>query len=70
MTGQELIDYGVSVGWLTPEKAEELKNLLEPEIVRCKDCKYCGTWQCWQYFIGRKTEDDYYCADGKCKKGQ
>ncbi len=34
MTGQELIDYGISVGWLTPEKAEELKKLLEPEIMR------------------------------------
>lgn len=35
------------------------------ELVRCKDCKHRGTWQCWQYFIGHKTEDDFFCADGE-----
>ena len=33
MTEHELIEYGVSVGWLTPEKAEELKKLLEPKWI-------------------------------------
>lgn len=50
MTGQELIDYGVSIGWLSPEKAEELKKLLEqkkghwemnsdhPDRLICSEC--------------------------------
>ena len=35
------------------------------EIVRCKDCKHRGTWKCWQYFLGHRTEDDWFCADGE-----
>lgn len=34
-------------------------------VVRCKNCRYRGTWQCWQYFLGHKTDDDWFCADGK-----
>ena len=40
MTEQELIEYGVSIGWLTSEKAEELKKLLkekEPKVIELLD---------------------------------
>ena len=63
MTEHELIDYGVSVGWLTPEKAEELKKQLEPERKSGHwengHCSFCGediagrldTWSNVQWFI-------------------
>ena len=38
------------------------------ELVRCKDCKKRGSWECWQYFFGRiKIPDDWFCADGERK---
>ena len=32
-------------------------------LVRCKDCKKRISWNCWMYFVGRRTEDDWFCAD-------
>ena len=45
-----------------------------PEIVRCKDCKYCEPFEddaliwCNIHEFGRKP--DYYCADGEWKGGE
>ena len=45
-----------------------------PELVRCKDCKYCEPFEgdaliwCNIHVFGRKP--DYYCADGERKVGE
>lgn len=39
-------------------------------VIRCKDCKNRNSWECWQYFLGHKTEDNWFCADGKPKDGE
>ena len=68
MTKQEMIDYGVSIGWLTPEKAEQLKNDF-PDIVYCKECKRRGLYDCPVHIgigcDGDDTPDNWYCADGE-----
>ena len=77
MTKQELIDFGVSIGWLTLEKAEELKNQF-PEIVRCKDCIYAeqtmfvNEYCCYfdeenESGCKRRHEGDWFCAGGHPK---
>lgn len=67
MTKKELIEFGVSIGFLTREKADELIETF-PDIVHCKDCKKRNTWECWQYFLGRPgLKDDWFCADGEPK---
>lgn len=73
MTEHELIDYGVSVGWLTPEKAEELKKEF-PVLVRCKDC---DNKECWGRagnvvcgIDGTPHRPDWFCADGERKDGE
>ena len=76
MTKQEMIDYGVSIGWLTPEKAEQLKNDF-PDIVRCKNCVYGehhnGKILCMKNYCDDGDvihEDMWFCADGKQKDGE
>lgn len=70
MTEHELIDYGLSIGWLTPEKAEELREKF-PEIVRCKDCKKRGTINCPVCMATeREMYADWFCADGERKDGE
>ena len=74
MTEHELIDYGVSVGWLTPEKAEQLKKEFT-KIVRCKDCIHfnadnipeegCGYCE----LLSRTYESEHFCSDGERKEG-
>lgn len=71
MTEHELIDYGVSTGWLTPEKAEQLKKDF-PKIVRCKDCKNKekdGISEGFHYcnINGLQVTDEWFCADGERK---
>ena len=46
------------------EKAVELKERLEkqPEIIRCKDCKYNNPFGCDKH--GMIVSDNYFCADG------
>lgn len=70
MTEHELIDYGVSIGWLTPEKAEELKKEF-PEIVRCKDCKHGKLYDNNQSVACDYEElskgPDFFCAYGERK---
>lgn len=68
MTGQELIDYGVSIGWLSPEKAEQLKKEF-PEVVRCKDCRFCTkSVFCTEWW--QPTKEDGYCYKAKAKDGK
>ena len=55
------------------------KALKQPEIVRCKDCKYlidhygfmddgyCKNMR-ETYYLKFKPEDDWFCADGKRKE--
>ena len=47
---------------------DTLENVLseQPEIVRCKDCKYRhdSIW-CSMFSEGMDTEDDWFCADGE-----
>lgn len=45
----------------------------QPEIVRCKDCKYwrpntefCGRWTFG--WIAHRTPPNWYCADGEVKQ--
>lgn len=45
----------------------------QPTIVRCKDCKRRGTYDCPVYVGGDgmcSEPDDWYCADGERKEGQ
>jgi len=39
---------------------------IEPEIVRCKDCKHKGTKNCvanaWTTIFGVMVKDDFYCG--------
>ena len=42
----------------------------QPQIVRCKDCKRRGTYQCPVYVGGDgmcSEPDDWFCADGEKK---
>ena len=59
----------------TSGKCELLKEQ-QPEIVRCKDCKYCvkepnGELYCnilavgYEPFGSKKVNSDWYCADGE-----
>ena len=44
---------------------ELIRTYAVEDLIRCRDCKHRGTWQCWQYFLGHKTEDDWFCKDGE-----
>ena len=74
MTKQELLAFGVSIGWLTPEKAEELKHEF-PDVVRCKDCRE-GALVVAEGMLpfvnchGVDHELNWFCADGKPKDGE
>lgn len=70
-----LVEFGVKIGFLMPEKAEQLLKE-HPQIVRCKDCKH-GQYEEWDngecvdktvycdsYGIHKP---DWYCADGERK---
>jgi hypothetical protein len=40
------------------------------EVVRCKDCKYYDTLDCfWKIETGCNKDDDWYCADGVKRDG-
>jgi len=68
------VELGVKIGFLTPEKAEQLLKE-HPQIIRCKDCKHGKSRK------NAKGEDmidclladnwlkspDWFCADGKHK---
>ena len=66
MTKQELIEFGVSIGYLTKEKAEQL-NYEFPDVVRCKDCKHYSGQFCNKNDIYPWPKDEWYCADGEKK---
>ena len=74
-----LVEFGVKIGFLTPEKAEQLlKEHLQ--IVRCKDCKYAFYKEglvlknhvfCTKHGTERGNAvkpNDWFCADGKRKE--
>lgn len=53
-------------------KAEEIFALLKEQeaVVRCKDCKRRGTYDCPVYVGGdgmSSEPDDWFCADGERK---
>ena len=67
---------------LTIEQIREVLNLLPAvdavEVVRCKDCKHNGTWQCHMEYDEYHPEadihhemhgDDDFCSYGKRKDG-
>ena len=68
-----LVEFGVKIGFLTPEKAERLLKE-HPQIVRCKDCKHCENpraekeW-CKKGHLHGKAET-WFCADGERKEGR
>ena len=69
------VEFGVKIGFLTPEKAEQLLKE-HPQIVRCKDCACAlfkesvvqeGNILCTKPFTVRwqtVKPNDWYCADG------
>lgn len=71
---ENLVEFGVKIGFLTPEKAEQLLKE-QPQIVRCKDCKECyfasnrvpteQSYVCGKHGIGVSLE--WFCADGVAK---
>lgn len=67
---QSLIDHiktAIDVDPWAKEMAEELLKE-QPEIVRCKDCKERGTYQCPIYIGGDGVcgrPDEWFCADGE-----
>ena len=77
---ESLVEFGVKIGFLTPEKAEQLLKE-QPQIVRCKECGFAfykeGLVQEGHIFCTKPgTErgqavkpDDWFCADGEHKEG-
>ena len=61
------VKFGVKIGFLTPEKAEQLLKE-HPQIVRCTDCKYYDSFskECRNRTDGIMTPD-FYCASGEHK---
>ena len=58
--------------FLTKEQAEQFKEAFKnlTVVVRCKDCKHRGTYDCPVYVGGDgmcSEPDDWFCADGKRK---
>ena len=46
----------------------DVKKLLkeQPQIVRCKDCKKQGSYDCHiTSLTGQTSSDDWFCADGE-----
>jgi len=43
-----------------------LEQQIQPEVVRCKDCKHKGTKNCvanaWTTIFGFGVKDDFYCG--------
>ena len=72
---ESLVELGVKIGFLTPEKAEQLLKE-HSQIIRCKDCKFPRklpfslpggeTVEC----NGRYHTPEWFCADGKRKEGR
>lgn len=61
-----LVELGVKIGFLTPEKGEQLLKQ-NPQIVRCEDCKWnSGTRHnpVCQRFSDVPHYPDWFCADG------
>ena len=78
ITKQEILDYYVLIDYAYNDSGrfESLSRMLDelleerPEIVRCKDCKRRGTYNCPVYVGGDgmcSEPDDWFCADGKRK---
>lgn len=64
------IDFGLKIGFLTPEKAELLlKELEKNQIVRCKECKHGEPGACGDGIDcdGVWHDDNWFCADGEVK---
>ena len=75
---EHLVEFGVKIGFLTPEKAEQLLKE-HPQLVRCKDCKHgsiymtedvCGKTliECNHPELGDNIAIhawDWFCADGE-----
>lgn len=54
--------------WITPKEVLKvaLEALKQPEIVRCKDCKYHGNiYPDYCVNLEQNTNDDFFCADGE-----
>ena len=41
------------------------KYVAQPEIVRCKDCKWYSSEMSWCNNLNSPKEQTFYCADGK-----
>ena len=59
-----LVEFGVKIGFLTPEKAELLLKG-QPQIVRCKDCRSYSSEISWCNNLMSPKEQTFFCADGK-----
>ena len=49
------------------DEAKEIVALLkeQPQIVRCKDCKYRIDERCYGILDGNWVDNDWFCADGE-----
>ena len=76
MTYLELMqdaDQQLDDGRITLDEYEKmlkpLEQQIQPEVVRCKDCKHKGTKNCvanaWTTIFGFGVKDDFYCGLGK-----
>ena len=53
--------------YMKRDDATMIKQIIinHSNIVRCKDCTYCGEINCPQYYRRTELSDDYFCADAK-----
>lgn len=54
--------------FLTKEQAEQFKEAFKnlTVVVRCKDCKKQGSYDCHiTSLTGQTSTDDWFCADGE-----
>ena len=67
---ENLVEFGVKIGFLTPEKAEQLLKE-QPLIVRCKDCKHCKYPKSEKEWCKKGhrhgNAETWFCADGERK---
>ena len=62
------VKFGVKIGFLTPEKAEQLLKE-HPQIIRCRYCaNRHDSINCRMFSEGMDTSDNWFCADGKRKE--
>ena len=61
---EHFVELGVKIGFLTPEKAEQLLKDC-PQIVRCKNCKWYSPETSWCNNSMSPKEQTFFCADGK-----